>query len=294
MIIQEYAEEYGDGTVGFCKSAAPGDNIIFKGDDIFPGKTILKKGQRLSSREIGVLASLGIVTVPVCPQPVIGLLSTGDELIAPEEPLAEGKIRDINSSMLSALFTGWGAKVRFYGILPDEEQILQDTMAKALAECDAVVVSGGSSAGEKDNCARCIDTLGELLLHGIAIKPGKPTIIGRNKEKPLIGLPGHPGAAWFMAKMFILPLFDRLLGIENRVFPIKATLSEKVGANHGRAYLCACRLEQDGDVLLAHPMRSKSGLITSLSETDGYFCVSRDCEGYAKGSEIQVYIYEDR
>lgn len=294
VIMQEYTEDYGDGTVGMMKAGAPGDNVIFRGDDTRPGKVILKKGRRLSSRDIGVLAALGITKVPAVPKLKVGILSTGDELVPPEEPVSDGQIRDINSAMLASLFSAWGADVRLYGIIKDEEALLLQKLSEALPDCDAVIISGGSSAGEKDACARCMETIGEILLHGIAIKPGKPTIIGRAGQKPLIGLPGHPAAAWLIAKLFVIPLFDRLAGIDKAFYPVRAKLTENVAANHGRAYVCACRLEKDETGFLAHPVRSKSGLITSLSQSDGFFYVERDCEGLAGNTEINVFLYEDR
>ncbi|MBO7727245.1 MAG: molybdopterin molybdenumtransferase MoeA, partial [Oscillospiraceae bacterium] len=128
-----------------------------------------------------------------------------------------------------------------------------------------------------------------LLLHGIAIKPGKPTILGKAGNKPLVGLPGHPVAAFFVAKLFILPLLARLSGRERTAFPITAELAENIGANHGRAQINACRLEQSGEKLVAFPIHSKSGLITQLSGADGFFIIDRDCEGLPKGAAVKIY-----
>ena len=152
-----------------------------------------------------------------------------------------------------------------------------------------MLVSGGSSVGEKDAAERVIGGMGELLLHGVAIKPGKPTMIGRVGGKPVVGLPGHPAAASFAARLFALPLLDRLTGRETPQYTVTAELTESVGANHGRAQLNACRLVRKGGRLLAVPIRSKSGLITQLAGADGFFIIGRDCEGLPAGAQVQVY-----
>ena len=132
--------------------------------------------------------------------------------------------------------------------------------------------------------------MGTLLLHGIAIKPGKPTILGKTGEKPIIGLPGHPVAAYFITKLFVLPLLGRLTDRNMTAYTVPAVLSESVGANHGRAQYQCCRLERRDGALTAYPIRSKSGLITTLAGADGYFCIERDCEGLPQGAVIQVTI----
>jgi molybdopterin molybdotransferase len=178
-----------------------------------------------------------------------------------------------------------------YGIVTDDEALLKKTVGDALESCDAVILSGGSSAGVKDAACSITRSLGELLLHGIAMKPGKPTILGKAGNKALIGLPGHPVAAYFVAKLFVLPLLARLEGRALRGFPVRAELSESLNANHGRMQITACRLEETAGALKAVPIRSKSGLITQLAGADGYFIIERDCEGLPKGAQVQVYLY---
>ena len=177
----------------------------------------------------------------------------------------------------------------FFGIVSDDEARLRDVTAQAAAACDAVLLSGGSSAGVKDAACRIISSLGEVLFHGIAIKPGKPTILGRAGEVPVIGLPGHPVAAYFVSKLFVLPLLARLEGRTLRSHPVRAVLTENLGANHGRAQINACTLSEADGTLLAAPIRSKSGLITQLAEADGYLLIDRDCEGLPKGAPVDVY-----
>ena len=290
VVMVEYTEDYGDGTVGISKSAAPGQNMIFRGDDVFPGKVILQKGRVLSSQDIGAMAAIGRVQVPVVKKLTVGVISTGDELVPPEAIPGPGQVRDVNSPMLEAMLTSFGVRVINYGIVIDNEALLREKVTQAVAECDAVLLSGGSSVGVKDAACRIIDSMGTLLLHGIAIKPGKPTILGKTGNKPLVGLPGHPVAAYFITKLFVLPLLSRLTGRKQEQYTTTAKITENIGANHGRAQYQCCRLERRDGSLYATPIRGKSGLITTLAGADGYFCIDRDCEGLPKFAEIQVTI----
>ncbi|MBP3673064.1 MAG: molybdopterin molybdotransferase MoeA [Oscillospiraceae bacterium] len=290
VVMIEYTEDYGDGTIGISKSAAPGQNMIFRGDDVYPGKVILKKGRVLSSQDIGSLAATGKVQVPVVKKLTVGVISTGDELVPPDAAPGPGQVRDVNSPMLEAMLTVFGAEVINYGIVRDDESLLAATVARAVAECDAVLLSGGSSVGVKDAACRIIESMGSILLHGIAIKPGKPTILGKAGSKPLVGLPGHPVAAYFITKLFVLPLLGQLMGRDMTAYTVTAKISESVSANHGRAQYHCCHLEKRDGALIACPIRGKSGLITTLAGADGYFCIGRDCEGLPKGAEIQVTI----
>lgn len=289
-VMLEYAEDYGDGTVGISKPGAPGMNMIFRGDDVFPGKTILSKGRTLSAQDVGALAAAGVTDVPVLRRIRVGIISSGDELVAPESRPKPGQMRDVNAPMLCAMLEQFGARCECCGICPDDEQALEALVRRALGECDALIMSGGSSVGEKDASVRVIESVGKLLLHGVAMKPGKPTILGRAGDKPILGLPGHPVAAYFTARIFALPLIARLEGRPLKSCTVRAWLTESVNANDGRAqYICA-RLERRDGELFARPVRTKSGLITNLAGADGYFCIERDCEGLPQGAAVDVTI----
>ncbi len=289
-VMIEYTEDYGDGTVGILKPGAPGMNLIFRGDDVFPGKPILKAGRVLTAQDIGALAAVGRTQVPVVRRLRIGVISTGDELVPPEEAPGPGQVRDVNTPLLAAMLKEFGADCVSYGIVVDDEALLREKVRIAARECDAVILSGGSSVGVKDATCRIIEEMGELLLHGIAVKPGKPTILGRAGSIPLIGLPGHPVAACIVAKLFVLPLLGRLSGRVREQLPVTAELTESLGANHGRAQVSACVLKREGGKLLATPIRSKAGLITQLAGADGFFVIDRDCEGLPKGATVQVFL----
>ncbi len=241
-VMIEYTEDYGDGTVGILKPGAPGMNLIFRGDDVCPGKVILKAGRVLTPQDIGALAAIGRTEVPVRPHLRVGVISTGDELVPADRKPGPGQVRDVNSPMLAALLEDFGAEPVDFGIVVDDEKLLREKTRAAAESCDAVILSGGSSAGVKDAACRIIGELGELLFHGIAIKPGKPTILGKAGNRPLIGLPGHPVAAFFVAKLFVLPLLARLEGRTLRSRPLSAAVSESLNANHGRMQVNACRL----------------------------------------------------
>ena len=290
-VMLEYTEDYGDGTVGIMKPGAPGMNLIFRGDDVFPGKEILPAGRVLTAQDIGALAAIGRISVPVARRVKVGVISTGDELVPPNKTPGPGQVRDVNAPLLTAMLEAFGAEAVSYGIVVDDEALLRRKMQDAARDCDAVILSGGSSVGVKDAACRIIESMGELLLHGIAIKPGKPTILGKAENKPLIGLPGHPVAACFVAQLFVLPLLGRLMGRKREEYTVTAELTESLGANHGREQINACHLRREGGKLKAAPIRSKSGLITQLAGADGYFIISRDCEGLPKGAQVHVYLY---
>lgn len=290
VVMLEYVESYGDGTVGIGKPAAPGMNMIFRGDDVFPGKPVLRKGRVLTPQDIGALAAIGTVSIPAVRRLRVAVISTGDELVSPDEAPGPGQVRNVNGPMLCAMLESFGAKAVDLGIIADDEAMISAAVDKAVADCDAVLISGGSSVGVKDAACRIISSKGRLLLHGIAIKPGKPTILGKCFGKPVVGLPGHPVAACFVTRLFVFPLLSRLMGIERREYTVPARISESISANHGRAQYLCCRLVEHGGELTAVPVRGKAGLITQLAGTDGYFCIDRDCEGLPCGAVVQVTV----
>ena len=272
----ELCEDYGDGTIGILKSVAPGHNMIFRGDDVKPGDRVLPAGRRLEPQDIGALAALGMTSVPVVPRLRVGVISTGDELVPPEQIPAIGQVRDVNGPLVCALLEQAGVLPRFYGIVPDQEDCLTRTMEQGLTECDAVILSGGSSVGEKDAAYRVMSALGKILFHGIAMKPGKPTLLGRTGSgKAMVGLPGHPVAALFCTHLFVRAILARLEGRSLRQRQVTARLVEEVSANHGRSQYNGAILRQGSQGLEALPIRGKSGLITALAGADGYFCIPR-------------------
>lgn len=287
----EHTEDFGGGETGIYKSVPPGANLIFKGDDVKPGDRVLCRGRRLAPQDIGALAALGVTAVPVVPRLRVGILSTGDELVPPEDRPGPGQVRDVNGPLVAAVAAQAGAEPVALGIVPDEENRLRAAVERALEDCHCVVLSGGSSVGEKDAACRVLASLGEVLCHGVAMKPGKPTLLGRAGGRPILGLPGHPAAALFTAKLFLLPLLARLEGRTWAERTVSARLARTVPANHGRAQYTGVTLEERADGLWAAPIWGKSGLITTLAGADGFFCVPRDREGVPAGEVVEVSLF---
>ena len=291
VVMVEYTERLSEDEIAIIRPAAPGDNMVYKGDDCRPGQVIAKKGAIIKPQHIGVFASLGIEYVDVVKKPLVGIISTGDELVGINETPKEGQVRDVNSYMIAALCRDWGCDPVTYGFFKDDEKTLSDAIHKAVSECDMVIISGGSSVGQKDSTAKIIEGFGPLFFHGIAMKPGKPTILGCSSNKPIVGLPGHPGASFFVSTLFVKALVSKLTGTIETIRPLKALLSEAVPANQGRTVYIGVSLKESGGNVFAAPVQSKSGLVSSLALSDGFICVPRDCEGYAKGMEVDVYMF---
>ncbi len=288
----EYSEDYEDGTIGILKPTAPGQNIVFKGDDVKPNQIVLEKGRVLSSHDIGALAALGYSKVPVIDKPIVGIISTGDELIPIENTPLDGQIRDVNSSLLATSVTSFGATYISYGIIKDEETLLTTTLTRALSECHVVLISGGSSVGTKDATYKVIEKAGKILAHGIALKPGKPTILGKVESTPIIGLPGHPVASFYVTQLIVSYLLESRFSLSKTRKKVLGVLTESIESNHGRAQCVGVAMKKcENEKLEVTPVRTKSGLITTLAGTDGYFVIPRDCEGLSKDSEVTVYIY---
>ena len=284
MVMIEFVEDFGGGDFAFEKPVPPGANMIFKGEDLKPGDLILPVGKKLNPADIGTLASMGMTVIDVFKQPKVGVISTGDELVPAGDQLDPGKIRDVNTTMLAALLQEAGAFALTHEIVPDQREFLKTAIQNMLAETDILLVSGGTSVGEHDNMPILIDELGQIFVHGIAIKPGKPTIVGQIEGKPVFGLPGNPVAAFFMFHALVKPLLYSLSNSQVEQNPVEARLSRAVSSNHGREEVILVRL--DGDQ--ATPVPSKSGLISTVSKANGYFLIPREREGLASGEKVNV------
>lgn len=269
------------------KAVSPFENVTKKGDDTKEGDTVFPKGKVISSKEIGVLASLGKSSVPVSSKPKVGIISTGDEIVGIDGDVPFGKIRDINTHILSALISEFGCISTEYGIIRDSYDDIYAAVKKAVSENDIVLISGGSSAGARDMTAEIIGSLGELYLHGIAMKPGKPTIVGKIDGKAVFGLPGHPAAAYFVTLRLVKPLIDAMLGREEDHKTVTGKLTQNISSNHGREELLCVKLTADG----VTPVFGKSGIISLLSGSDGYIIIGRNCEGLKQGDEVQVILW---
>lgn len=284
VVMLEYAEDYGDGTVGIQSPCAPGAHLIFRGDDTAPGRELLPAGKKLGAKEIGALAAAGVTEVPVLALPRASVFSTGDELIPVEQAPAPGQVRDVNGPMLAAALVELGCEVRRRELLRDDPDLLRRAISQACGDSDMVFLSGGSSVGVQDAAYRVLSELGTVLFHGLAVKPGKPTLLADVGGVPVFGLPGHPAAAWFLFRLLAAPWICGCTGRELPGRETAAVLDASLPSNHGREEYVLVRLEGGHAV----PLWSKSGLITSLSQADGYVRIPRDVEGIAAGSRVRV------
>lgn len=269
------------------KAVSPFENVTRKGDDLKKGQLVLERGTRLSSRHIGVLAAIGISSVPVMKKISVGIISTGDELVDINEKPEVGKIRDINSYLLTAFTKEKGCTVKNYGIIGDSFDEIYSAVKKASDENDVVLISGGSSAGMKDMTVKVISALGEVNFHGIALKPGKPTIYGTAKGKAIFGLPGNPAAAFYVSLLTVKPLIEKLFGMKSEGKTVKCRISKNLSSNHGREEVVGVKINADK----ATPVYAKSAFVLPLAECDGYILIDRNSEGLKENEEVTVNIF---
>ena len=294
VVMVEYCELFSDTEAAVYASVPSGRNIVRRGDDLRKGEAALLKGTALRPQEIGLLSALGRQTVETVKPWGITIISTGDELIPSNGEMRPGKVRDINTHCLQAAARKAGLEIRGSYVLRDERELLRRTVQEAMEESDIVVVSGGSSKGRKDETASVISELagGELLTQGLALKPGKPTILGYDgaTETILLGLPGHPAAAMIVFQLLIGWMWEDRSG-QRPSWPVPASLTVNIPAAPGRAVCQTVRLVADGDgTRKAVPVFGRSGLISTLTEADGYIMIPENKEGLKKGETVDVFL----
>lgn len=293
VVMLEHTQLARPGEIEVQKAVAVGENILQVGEDIQPGQEALPAGRRLRSADIGSLAALGILQVEVAIPPRVGILSSGDEVIPPDKTPDPGQVRDINSYSLAALVEESGGHPVLYGILPDRADVLKEAIKRALHENDIVVITAGSSASTRDLTSKVINELGVpgVLVHGIHVRPGKPTILAVCDGKAVIGLPGNPVSALVIARLFVKPLVERLLGLrEPSGFAVMAHLTVNIASQAGREEWVPTRLIETGDGYLAEPIFYKSNLIFSLAKAHGLIYIPSAATGLAAGDLVQVHI----
>lgn len=286
-VMVEYTEDMGDEFRYILRPCAPFENVIRMGDDCKKGETVIRKGTVIQPNHISILASLGICEVKTSVPPRVGIISTGDELVDFNKTPVGTQIRNINSVMLHSNLTALGCETVIYPIIKDEEKLLYDCVGRALNECDMVLISGGSSVGERDNVRKILENFGEVLFHGIAVKPGKPTMFAVCDNKPVFGLPGHPAAAFFIFQYLVKPAVLKMQGRIQNERTVKAHITENIPSNHGRAEMVAVKLNGDS----AEPLHAKSGMVSFLAKADGYIFIPRDKEGIPKDGEVEVILF---
>ena len=294
VVMVEYTEELDSQTIGVTRPVAPGENVVRQGEDVAKGSVILQAGHKIRPQDLGILTATGVTKVPVYKTLRVGIISSGDEVVPPETVPQPGQVRDINSYTLYGLALQSGANAQIYGIVKDDFALLRETMAKALAESDIVLVSGGSSVGTRDVTAKVIADLGTpgVLFHGINIKPGKPTIGAVVNGKPVFGLPGHPVSAMIVYNLLVDPLI-RWAGYTNATQEIfvRAKITRNMPSATGREDFIRVKLSIEQGEMLAEPVLGKSGLISTMVKADGVAHIPEGKEGVEAGEYVEVRLF---
>lgn len=294
VVMLEYTQPVRPGEIEIQRAVAEGENVIHIGEDVAENQVVIPSGVRIRPTEIGGLMALGIQKLRVAKKVKVGLISSGDEVISPDQSAQPGQVRDINSYTLAALVTQMGGEPVLYGIVPDRFDMLKMTAAKALSECDAVIITAGSSASTRDMTADVIASLGKpgVLVHGINTRPGKPTILGVCDGKVVIGLPGNPVSALVNGYLFVVPVIERLLGIyANKPKPsVKARLTVNLSSQAGREDWQPVKLVSTASGWQAEPIFGKSNLIFSLAAADGLIKIHPDANGISAGEMVDVFL----
>lgn len=291
VVMLEHCEIAGDGTVLLNQAVVPGMHVARIGEDIAVDEVLLQPGQKITLADIGRLAACGIQEINVCARPRIGLLSTGDELVTPDQWPQPGQVRDVNTYTLAAAIQSGGGEVVSGGIVCDCQDKLDAALARLTAECDMVLISGGSSIGQRDFTLTALKRLTDsrLLFHGIAMKPGKPTLLAMAGRVPVIGLPGHPLAALLVYHELVRPMLFTLQGMPlPQPVKLAARMARSVASAPGREDLVPVRLVRQADGYWAQPYIGKSGLISGLASADGLVRIAAAQNGISAKQFIEV------
>jgi molybdopterin molybdotransferase len=292
VLMQEHARK-SDDLVEVTRTLRKGENIFSRGEDISPDTRVLERGRRLSFSDVGVLAALGVAHVTAFRKPICAVISSGDEVVPVTEQPSPGKVRDINRSTLSAVLERFGGKPWFAGLVKDTKGEVH-AILHACRGADMILVSGGSSKGERDFITDAIGDLGgRIHFHGVNIKPGKPTIFGEMWGKPVFGLPGHPMSCLMAALRLVVPLLHRLAGAAegDDHGTVSAALSTNVPSSPGIEEYVGVTLGGRKGRPSATPVFTRSAAISSLAAAEGYIIVPADREGLEKGDVTEVHLF---
>ncbi len=295
VVMQERTHLLGE-TVEVHRPVRPGENMISRGEDVRAGDAVLRAGRRLRPQDLGILAGLGHARVTVRLRPTVAIISSGDEIVPPDHPAGPGQIRDMNTFTLSGLVRRAGGIPVPLPILPDDLLAVQAALRRAVEAHDVVLVSGGSSVGERDVVVDAIPALGPpgVIVHGVAIRPGKPTVLAAAGSRPVIGLPGNPVSAMVIFDVFVRPVLAALLGITKERHPgarVRARAGRAITAPAEREDHVRVALEARGGELWAQPLPAKSGLLTSMVRADGIVVVPPGGR-IAEGETVEVDLLE--
>ncbi len=290
VVMIEFVNPVGEGEVEIDKATYPWQHVRKVGEDIVATELILPEGERLNAYEVGALITAGIYEVLVRRKPRVAIIPTGTELVrhTAGDP-GPGKVIESNSLVLAGLLEGWGGEAQLRDIVPDDYAALREAVRRAAAEADAVVISAGSSAGSEDYTASVVEELGELLVHGVTIMPGKPTVLGRIAGKPVMGNPGYPVSAVISFELFVYPLICRMLGVRPERRPTLAvTPSRKLPSRLGLEEFLRVKLGRVGGKTVATPLPRGAGSISTLTRADAILRIPAESEGVAEGEVVEA------
>ncbi len=289
----EYVEIQGK-KILIRKALTPGENVAKRGEDIKKGEVLLVKGHRIRSQDIGALSGLGITKIKVFKRPKVAIIPTGDELVPPSKRPESGEIRDMNTYSLSAQVKKCGGESIPFGIIKDDYKVLKKKVEEALSKTDMVLISGGSSVGTYDLTLKVISSLtkGKVLTQGVAIKPGKPTIIAKVKEKIILGLPGNPVSVMIVFRKIVGPTILAMMNAKERIRVVNARLARTVTSSTGREEFIRVKLQEREGKLIAIPLHRGSANIVSLVKADGLLKIPRLSEGIEKNQIVEVELWE--
>jgi len=296
MIEQTELIESNPSRIELRRAAAPGQLISYAGSDIARGETLLRRGARIGSREIGMLAASGLARIEVVRRPKVAVLSTGDELVEPGNPLKPAAVYDSNSATIAAAVSEAGGEPITFGVLPDDAAILEKTVREALAVSDMVVLSGGTSKGAGDLSHRVVSRLGKpgILVHGVALKPGKPLCLAVVGDKPVVVLPGFPTSAIFTFHAFVAPVIRARAGLPPEATQtVSARVPVRVASELGRKEFVLVSLVKGDQGMIAFPTGKGSGAVTSFSQADGFFEIDALASSLDAGSDVQVTLIDN-
>lgn len=296
IMVEDIVKNH-DGSISIHAPAAPWQHIRQIGEDVCAGEMILGAHMEVSPAAIGAMIAGGVMELEVIKKPVVGIIPTGDEIIPPCSDPKPGDILEFNSSIFSAMVKGWGAESRTYPIVPDKFEEIKATVSKAAEDCDMVILNAGSSAGREDYSAEAIAQLGQVLYHGIAIKPGKPAILGCLGTKPVLGVPGYPVSGIIVIEELLKPIID--CWFHSSPAPANtamATLTRPVVSGLKYQEFVRVRMGYVGEKLMASPLSRGSGVVSSFMKADGILTVPQGVEGYEAGEQVEVRLLsrEDR
>jgi molybdopterin molybdotransferase len=293
VVMIEHTQEAMPGTIEVTRPVAPGEGIVRGDEDLAPGATIVGPGRPLRAQDVAMLAACGVVELAVHARPRVSIIATGDEIVPPETPsLPPGHVRDALSVSIGALVAEAGGDPRASAIVPDDRSALQDTLRRAAGDSDLIVICAGSSVGGRDETAAAVAGLpqAEIWCHGLAIKPGKPTLLAHSEGIPIIGLPGNPRSALVVFRLIGMPLVRRVGGLtaEQRRGTVRARLSRNLPSAAGRLDVVQVRLNGEQ----AEPLFGPSALLSVLTAADGYLIVPEDANGLSDGEPVDVFVYD--